>query len=206
MTPRILAALSVGCGLLLAGCLPESKNPLSLPSASLIDTRLEGVYAQRGKDGKESPGYWHFHYRGTRAPTEPLIRQTRWLEILSVESAKDGDLKTHRYEALATPLGGHDYLSFIDPPEPGAKKKTLPYSFARYDVNWRGDLRVWITNNKAFAAAIKAGQLRGKVIPGKFGDSVELTDTTARLAAFVSASDPKTLFDGEPLVLRRIAR
>ena len=71
-------------------------------------------------------------------------RTTTWLEVLTVEHAKDGGLNTHRYESLTTHLGGHDYLSFIDLPDKPGKSKQLPYSFARYEVNWRGDLRVWI--------------------------------------------------------------
>jgi hypothetical protein len=203
---RILSAALVAAALLLTGCLPESKNPLSLPSVSFIDARLEGVYAQRNKDARDDAGYWHFHYRGARGKANSSAHPTPWLEILSVEPAKDGGLKTNRYEALATRIAGRDYFSFVGLPDDGAKMKSLPYSFARYEVNWRGDLRVWIASDKAFAAAIKAGQLRGTVIHSKFGDTVKITDTTARLAAFIAASDPKVLFSDEPLVMRRIAR
>jgi hypothetical protein len=204
MIPRILLTLFVAGSLLFAGCLPESKNPLSAPASSLIDSRLEGVYAQRDKEGKKNIGYWHFHYRTFTAEGAKEARMTPWLDVLTVEPAQDGRLQTNRYEALATRLGESNYFSFVESPAHG-KKKVLPYSFARYAVNWRGDVRVWIASNAAFANAIKAGKLRGKVIPGKFGVTVELTDTTERLAAFVAAADPKTLFDGEPLVLRRVA-
>ena len=206
MITRILPAALVVGALLLAGCLPESKNPLSTPSASRIDARLEGAFAARDTDHKGKVDYWHFHYRGLRTEAGAPDRTTPWLEVLTVEPRKDGGLKTERYEALTTRLGGHDYFSFIELPDSGGKKKALPYSFARYEVTWRGDLHVWLASEKAFAAAVKAGQLRGQVIPGKFGDSVKITDTTAHLAAFVAAGDPKVLFSAEPLVLRRVGR
>lgn len=206
MRVRLLPLALLLCGFLLSGCLPESKNPLSLPSASRIDTRLEGVFAQRSSDSKEDAGYWHFHFRGMRPSSSDLPQTTTRLEVMSVEAQKGGGLKTERYEALATSLGGHDYLSFIEIPANRAKGKALPYSFARYEVNWLGDLRVWIAQEDAFAAAIKAGKIRGKVTHGKWGDSVEITDTTEHLAAFVAASDPKVLFGGKPMVMRRIAR
>ncbi len=203
---RPMVALLTLCSLLLAGCLPESKYPLSTPANSVIDPRLEGVYAQPEKKGRGIAGYWHFHYRERRAGSGEPARVTPWLEVLTVEHSDNGGLNTHRYEALATRLGGHDYLSFLDLPDQPGKNKRLTYSFARYEVNWRGDLRVWIANNDAFAAAIKASRLRGKVTHGGFSiDSVEIDDTTGHLAAFIAAGDPKVLFSGEPLVMRHLA-
>ena len=205
MPSRFLHLALVLGTLFLTGCLPESKNPLSLPSTSRIDQRLEGAYAQRNKDAKDDPGYWVFHYRGVRSKSGKLAGTTPWLEILSVEARKDGGLKTERYEALTVSLAGHDYMSFIEIPENRAQTKALPYSFVRYEVNWRGDMRIWIADNKAFAAAIKAGKIRGTVVHGKYGDTVKITDTTVHLAAFVAASDPKALFTGDPMVLRHLA-
>jgi hypothetical protein len=203
---RLVVALASLSALLLAGCLPESRYPLSTPANSVIDARLEGAYAQAEKKGRGVAGYWHFHYRETRPYASAPSRATPWLEVLTVEHSHDGGVNTHRYEALATRLGGNDYLSFIDLPDKPAKHNELLYGFARYEVNWRGDLRVWIADNNAFAAAIKAGRIRGKVVHSKYLDSVELTDTTEHLAAFIAASDPKVLFSGEPIVMRHLAR
>jgi hypothetical protein len=191
------------CTLFLASCLPESKNPLSSPSTSRIDGRLEGAYVPR-KGDKE---YWYFHYRGARAATSGAApRKTPWLEVMSLQPRKEGGLHTQSYEALTTSIGGHDYMSFIEIPENRAKTKPLPYSLARYEVNWRGDIQLWIVDSKSVAAAIKAGKLRGTVVHSKYSDTIKITDTTERLAAFVAASDPKVLFGGEPMVLRRIAK
>ena len=218
--PSLLAAVC----LLFAGCLPESINPLSTPAASLIDPRFEGVYQQVAKDrhandAKDGSAYWHFHYRGASDTAKGVRRTTTWLEIVNICHEPKGGLETARYKALATKIEGHDYLSFIELPQDlayanftgqlynGAKKSPLTYSFARYEVNWRGDLRIWIAKESAFVAAVKAGKLRGKVTSSnpKFGNSVTLTDTTAHLAAFIAAGDSHKLFDDEPMIFRRLS-
>jgi hypothetical protein len=204
----IEVVLAVGSLLLLTGCFPESKCPLSSPAKSRIDGRLEGVYAQRSTDKKEKdPGYWHFHYRGApAADNSHTPRTTPWLELMGVEPRDDGGLQTTRYEALATTIAGRDYLSFVEVSEVSAAMtgREAPFRFARYEVNWRGDVRLWLADTKAFAAAIKSGKLRGTVVKGKFTDTVKITDSTERLAGFIAASDPKVLFSGDALVLRRV--
>ena len=208
MKPRILPTFLAAACLLLTGCLPESVNPLSTPATSLIDDRFEGVYQQVEKDHSASAdrGYWHFHYRGASDSAQGAHRSTTFLEILAVGYEPKGGLDTTHYEALATKIAGHDYLSFTELPKDGSKKQPASYGFARYEVSWRGDLRVWLANESAFVSAVKAGQLRGKITPSKFGDSVLLTDTTAHLAAFIAAGDPRKLFDAEPMTFRRLAR
>jgi len=193
-------------GLLLSACLPESKNPLSLPSTSVVDSRLEGALRAAGQGQKEDAGYWHFHYRGVHAEMgRRPARRPGW-KVLTVEPAKDGGLKTHRYEALATRLAGMIISASSIFRTKAGSGRACPYSFARYEVNWRGDLHVWIADDKAFAAAVKAGKLRGQVSHSQFGDEVGSPDTTEHLAAFVAASDPKVLFSSEPMVMRRLAR
>lgn len=203
----VVASLAL---LFLTGCLPESKNPLSSPATSRIDERFEGVYAQQEKGGEEDPGYWHFHYRGVPVPPHAKARPTPWLEIMGVEHLKQGGLKTTRYEALATRINGRDYLSFYELPESGAKKTgkgaRLPYRFARYEFNWLGELHVWLASNAEFAAAVRAGKIRGRETNDKFGQDVKLTDTSANLAAFIAAGNAKELFGGKPMVMRRIRR
>jgi len=194
--------LAVAC-LFLAGCLPESKNPLSTPAGSLFDPHLEGVYQQRETD---EVAFWHFRYRRENRGQGHEHDVSPWIDVLTAGHSKDGSLERSRYEALVTQIGGANYLSFISLPSDGAKKRPVRYSFARYAVNSRGDLRIWLAHESAFVAAVKAGKLRGKVTPHKFGDSVEITDPTPHLAAFLAASDPQTLFAGKPMVLRRVAR
>ena len=203
--PRILPNVLAAASLLFAGCLPESINPLSTPATSAIDPRFEGVYQEVGKDkdAKNRTAFWHFHYRGASDTAKGVRRTTTWLEIAGIRHEPKGGLDIGRYKALATKIAGRDYLSFVALSEDG-KKSEATFSFARYEVNWRGDLRIWLANEGAFAAAVKSGKLRGKVTSSKFGDSVTLTDTTANLAAFIAAGDPRPLFSDEPMMFRRL--
>ena len=203
--PQIFRVIGLASAFLLAACLPESRNPLSAPASSDIDEHLSGVFAQRDKTGKEDPAYWHFHYHRTASAAPGKFRDSPLLEVMSVSHTRDGGLKTNRYLALATHIGGHNYLSFIDFSANRPDGEPRRYSFARYEVNWRGDVRIWLANNNAFAQAIKTGKIRGNLKARKPSDDVEITDTTAHLAAFVAGSNPETLFGGEPLVLKHLA-
>ena len=204
MNIRIFPTLLAAASLLLAGCLPESKNPLSTPATSTIDSRLEGIFVQhREKRGDDLNG-WHFHYRGVN--NNGRISTTPWLEVLDIEHRNGGGLKGNAYRALTTHIGTQDYLSFVEIGGDADKGKASLYSFARYEVSWSGDIRVWLINSDALAQAIKAHKLHGTVKKHSSGEDVLVTDSTARLAAFVAASDPATLFGGKPLILYRLAR
>lgn len=199
MNIRLLPALLAAAALLLAGCLPESKNPLSTPKTSTIDPRLEGIYVQRREKKDDDLNGWHFHYRETSANGRTIV--TPWLEVLNVEHRKSGALHSDAYRALTTHIGMQDYISFIPSGE-----TTVVYSFARYEVNWSGDIRIWLINTDALADAVKSGKLHGKVKGNGNTKDVLLTDSTDRLAAFVAASDPTKLFTGKPLILYRLTR
>ena len=207
MNPRILPLLLAAASLLFAGCFPESVNPLSTPATSLIDQRLEGVYlaVDKSEAAKKERSYWHFHYRGTSDGAHGVRRSTTFLEILSVGHEPERGLDLDRYEALTTKIAGRDYLSFIRLPIDGTKKQPVLYGFARYEFGWRGDLRIWLADEVAFAAAIKAGRIRGQVFGTHTVTGVKLTDTTAHLAAFIAAGDPEKLFGGKPMVFHRLA-
>jgi hypothetical protein len=203
MKARHFAALLAVACLFLAGCLPESKNPLSSPANSLYDAHLEGDY--RTVDKNET-AFWHFRYRRENHGKNREHEISPWIDLACVSYSKDSSLERGGYEVLATQIAGRKYLSFRPVPYDGSKKRPIWYGFARYEVNWRGDLRIWLASERAFVAALKAGKLSGKVTPGKYSPSAELTGTTEHLAAFVAAGNPQDLFDGEPMVLRRIAR
>ncbi len=198
--PKLLLPL-LTVALCLTGCHPESTNPLSSPTASLFDDRLDGVYVQED-DGERT--FWHFRHRVAPAKSSTAGEELAQLEVTAVNHAKNnGGLETRRFQALATRLGGRTYLSFIEI-SPGVPKPSPTFNFARYEVNWLGELRVWLASDDAFAQAVKAGQLKGKVTGSGSGSTVLLTDTTERLAAFVAAGDAKKLFGGKPVSLGRL--
>lgn len=201
MNIRLLPTLLAAASLLLAGCLPESKNPLSTPKNSTVDQRLEGIYVSRREKKDDDLSSMHFHYRGIKADGQ--VRATPWLEVLQVEHEKTGGMKASAYHVLTTHIGGQDYMSFQDLSK--GKDKTL-YSFARYEFSWNGTLRIWLINSDAVAQAIHSGKLQGTVKPSKFTQDITITDSTEHLAAFVQASDPAALFAGKPMVLYRLTQ
>ena len=203
MNSRHFAALFAVACLFLAGCFPESKNPLSSPADSLYDAHLEGDYREVDKNGT---AFWHFRYRRENHGKNREHEISPWIDLACVSYSKDSSLGRQGYEVLATEIAGRKYLSFRPVPYVGSQKRPIWYGFARYEVNWRGDLRIWLARESAFVAAVEAGKLSGRVTRGQYFPSAELTDTTEHLAAFVAAGNPQDLFDGEPMVLRRIAR
>lgn len=197
MLLKSLRLLLASACVFIAGCYPESVNPLSAPAASLFDDRLPGVYEQREADEKT---FWHLRYRALPvkggAEDEPIPK----LEVVRISHLKNNrGLETNRFDVLATRIGKKNYFSFVELQD-GGGKTPVTYGLARYEVNWLGEVRVWMASKTAFAEAVKSGQLKGKIS----GDSVALTDSTESLAAFVAAADPKKLFGGQSIVLGRL--
>jgi hypothetical protein len=216
MSPRLLPALAILGSLLLAGCFPESTNPLSTPATSTVDPRLEGVYVAHRDKTDDGLYIYHLHYRGERGSVggPPLV--TPWLEILNINHSKGKPLEGIAYRALTTHLGGHDYMSVLELgsvtssesglAKPAQAENARLYWIARYEIDGAGMLRVWMMNIKAWEDAIKTGKIHGQIKPHKEGDDVLVADSTENLAKLVTKGDPAVLFGGKPLVLYRLAR
>jgi len=224
MSPRFFPALAAAVGLFLTGCFATSKNPLSSPATSMIDPSLEGVFVARQDKKDEDLSVVHFHYRREKSATGSATHTTPWLEILNIEHDKEGGLRGAAYRALTVRLGGHEYMSIVEVGSVsangnspaslpgGVKAKSTVYQLLRYEVGVLGELRVWFADTTALQRAIEAGKLQGQVthhnpVAGTFNtDSVQITDSTEHLAAFVAGSDPRVLFGGKPTVFYRLTR
>ena len=216
MSPRFLCALAILGSLLLAGCFPESTNPLSTPATSTVDPRLEGVYVAHREKPDDALSVWHLHYRGEKTAAGASA-VSPWLEILNIDHPRNRALEGTAYRVLTTHFGAHDYMSILElgnvtSPENGLVKPSAggggrqQYWIARYEIGETGVLRVWMMNTKSVEEAIKAGKIRGLVKPHKEGDDVLLTDSTEDLAKFVTKSDTAALFAGKPITLYRLSR
>ena len=190
MTSSLRMALALLCASI-AGCLPESKNPIASPRDSFLDVRLEGAWQAR-EDG-ESPAYYHFRHQ----------KSAPWIRIISVGPEQRQGLSVISYDALSTRLGAHTYLSFRALSEDG-KIGRSGYNFARYDFDWLGRLRIYaLVSESELGDAVRSRRLRGTVKGTASDAHVKLTDTSAHIAAFIVASDAKRLFDGKPMLLRK---
>jgi hypothetical protein len=191
-TKRLLPLLAVLC-LGLAGCLPESINPIVPMNQTVRDARLDGAWAAREGDTQT---FYHFGLREKKGAVA-------WVDVVGVEHPKDGTLQTQCYGVLPARIGSHTYLSFVPQSALGAKVRHGKFFFARYDFDWMGRLRIYMADEDALVKAVRAGKLHGTVKSSQYGSSVTLTDTSAHIAAFVAASDDRELFGGKPMVLRR---
>ena len=196
-TIRFLPLLALFC-LALTGCGPDSINPIVPLNHTAQDPRLEGVWMAPDKN---ETTYYHFGQRrasGRDGKTHTSI----WMDVVGVEHPKNGALSTGGYAVLPAKIGSRTYLSFAEQKQPG-RGPGSHFNFARYDFNWKGDLRIYLADEDALADAIRAGKLHGKVKSNQFGKDVLLTDSSAHLEAFFAAHDDPALFKGEPLVLHR---
>ncbi len=180
--------------LLLAGCLPESKNPISSPAETFNDPRLEGLWEYRAEDGSRTYYHIRWHSEG----------DAKWLDIVGVAHRVKNGLDAGGYRALPARIGANTFLSFKEVSLSDRANQGRNYSFARYDFNWRGDLRIRLAGESALAAAIRSGALRGKLTETRFGTDVRITDSSARIAGFLGRTDADAVFDGDPMLFRKV--
>ena len=194
MFPRTF--LFLAAALFLAGCLPQSKNPIAPPAQTFADSRLKGVWEQ--KDANER-SYFHMARRTERG--------IPWLNVVDVDHRGEGKgLHAEGYTALSAKIGAHCFLSFRKLPLDSTPATRGTYSVARYDFTGGGDLRIWLVSEDALANAVRAGRLHGTVRGSGFSRDVTLTDSSARLAEFFAAGNVEQLFSNKPMILTRVRR
>lgn len=160
----------------LAGCIPESKNPLCAPEDSILDTRLSGVW-RADSDGDKI--YLHFGKDG----------KERAMGAIEVDHEKDGTVHANSYTVFTTRIEGVNYLNIR-----AATGENRPYFFARYGIDSTDTLNIWLMSEEPVINAIKADKLKGTVSGEKSSREIKVTDTTANLVRFVRKSDRMVLF------------
>jgi hypothetical protein len=199
---KILSRFIIAAGCLaLAGCIPESVNPIAPASQSFVDSRLEGVWVTHNDGGKDHT-YYHFQHRRSEGQDKKAT-VSNWLDIVGIGHNRKGSLEHNAYAALPARIGKHKYLSYAIEDGHGKKNASAKYCFARYEFSLRGRLKIYLADNDAFVEAVRSGQLRGKVKTGKDGSSVKITDSSENIAAFVEKTGNAKLFGGKPMLLHR---
>ncbi len=189
-----IAVLFAAC-VFLSSCIPDSEKPLSDPALANIDKRLVGVWYFVNVDGDAT--YVHFE-----------AKDSHWMQALTVDHMKEGGLRADSdslYEFFISEIGKDRYMNFIVFPK--EKSKEAPtYFFGKYDILADGSLLIWIMNNEdAVRVAIEAGRLKG-VVSGKkdWTQSVRIKDSAEKIIAFITTTDPKTLFTEKAMKLKKI--
>jgi|SRR5215470_5880968 len=160
----------------LAGCMPESKEPLAPPSSALPEPRLVGTWFARMDDDQV--------YLKIRQ------RDGNWFDIASFDTAKDGKDTLVYYRGYITQAGSRRIANLQE-----IGSGTNGYFFATYRLESANRLVVRFVGEKAVADAIKAGRLKGEVKESSLGNDVTISDEPAHIADFLAGADAATLFD-----------
>lgn len=176
--------------LFVAACLPvTTKHPIGTTSGFRQDRALLGLWKGHGQDADAKDGYFDF-----------LRNEDGSMTAIMMTSDPDGDdWETFRLDIAD--LGGnrimnvHAGLKNGKPEDDEMSKANIPmlYSFGA-----DGRLTLALLDEKAVAAAIKAGKLAGTVEKSELGD-VTITAEPKALDAFFATKEGAALF-GEKLV------
>ncbi len=171
-------------------CVPESRHPLTEPESSVIDQRLVGLWVGRFGDAN---AYLHF-----------VPKNEREMAIIAVSRGVEGESGWSVFTMVSGAIGETWYMSVkgrLDDGEPW--REGGGFLLCRYRISGEGELSLWMLAAEAAASAI-AGGLGGKVEKGRCFDDIEITASTAELAAYVAAADPETLFSDPIGSFRRV--
>jgi hypothetical protein len=187
-------------GLVLSACLPvTSKNPFGTTKEQSWDEALTGTWrgVQADKDadkdsGEPSESYFHFLPPKDGGDGEVLMvstnpkDRTEWMGA-SVNSAQ---------------LGDNHYLNARINFESGEAKGTGK-SFQVLYILKKDRLTLYLLNEKATAAAIRAKRIAGIAEDGDYGD-VSLSADSNALDTFFATKEGAALFSEKMFVLQRV--
>lgn len=185
MAARIMAAC--GLALLLAGCLPESVDPLSPPDQTTPAPELLGLWRASAEGSTLEDGTLYVHV---------FLGERGRLDFVTISHEADGSGDTERYHGHVTEVQGADGQGrrFINlQPVETAAAAPAPYTIIGYALDSEA-LTVRFLSPQILAAAIAAGELAGEVTEDSFGLNVRLTGPGAEIAAFLAAADAATLY------------
>ena len=198
MTPLRLIFVAVFvtlAGLLATACLPvTSTSPIGSSAGLGPDPALAGAWKTAPQADETGPTYLHF-----------LADAKDGMTVLIVSHARGkGDSGWSEYRVTAATLNGHHYLNALavqDDGKPVSDASATRNMPLLYTLSADGKtLSLYLIDEAAAKAAIKAGKLDGTIEPGDFGDVV-LTAAPDKLDVFFARDDAAALFDKKPLVV-----
>jgi hypothetical protein len=180
--------------LIVAACLPvTTKVPIGSTAGFHADPALLGVWKGHGDDeDSKKDGYIAFLKDGDDGMTAILF-------------GIDGDEGWESFSIHAATLGGHSYLSareqFKDGKPVGDEDAKQEFALS-YRIAG-GKLELTLLDEKATAAAIQAGKIKGEVEPGGMGD-VRITADAAEEDAFFATKEGAALFSAKLLTMKKL--
>ena len=167
----LAVAVLLSTALLCSACEAVFLNPLSDSRDAKPDERLLGKWVST--DEHEAGAYIQFDAGANRE--------------LNVSASGIDEGQNPGFTMFTTKTGKHTYMNL----NPTDKDRGRGYLIVRYAVE--GDrLTVWILDSDKLAAAIKRGELKGN--PGEGYGKTTVSDTPAKVAAFLESSSAGELF------------
>jgi hypothetical protein len=189
MPARRLAAVACAA-VLLAGCLPESENPIAPLAAAVDDPDVAGA--------------WSSHQENEIIYLHVVRQDGNLFQLVWIDHFVDGRGHFVGFDAYITPIGGRRFVNLV-PRDGGDSGLSGGHVFGAYEYTADDQLTIRLVRNEAIESAINAGQLRGRVERNTPEADVLITDESARIADFLAAADPAALF-AEPLTFQRVDR
>ena len=161
----------------LTGCIVESEQPLSDPETATYDARLEGVWRSI-LDGDIV--YLHFG-RGN----------DNIMDIVKVEHKKQGYIDSNGFTMFPTIIDQMNYMNLRtkDPKEGKGR-----YVFVKYEIPEENTLNLWLFDTEKIKKLIGNGTIEGKIIKGKYVDTIIMTDTIPNLVKILKSKGQEGLF------------
>jgi hypothetical protein len=174
----------------LAACVPESQNPAGDPAKAVKDPAIFGLWEADWEDG--------------RLFLHVLDGGQGMIEVFTVAHKRDGAGEVDHYQGFISSVGTRR-IANLQIADSGGEDSggAETYDFMAYQMDASGRLDVHFVDDKPFIAAVAAGKLAGQVTGQGEGQTVMLTDDTAKIAAFIAATDDASLY-GKDLLFRRI--
>jgi hypothetical protein len=177
-------------------CLPvATKSPIGTTQGFVMDPSLIGTW-EGAANGEKAQSWFHFL---------PGKENT----IMAVVVTPAGDTDSGGYGAFAlqtVKLGGNWFMNAQEVSDNGniANDKTAQSTTPlRYTIGDDGKLTLYMLDEKATAAAIKAGKIQGTIEPGQDGD-VTITSEPDDLDAFFQTPEGVALFSKQFAVLTKV--
>jgi hypothetical protein len=185
----LIAALSA------SACLPvSSKSPIGSTQGFVIDPSLIGTW-KGAANGEKVASYFHF------LPG----RENTIMAVVVTPSSEDDQGGWGAFALQTVKLGSSYFMNAQEVSDNGkvasdqSAQNTTPLL---YKISDDGKLTLYMLDEKATAAAIKAGKIAGTVEPGDFGD-VAITADPEALDAFFQTPEGLALFTTPFAVLTR---
>lgn len=187
-------ALSALAALFVAACLPvTTKHPIGTTAGIKSDAALAGIWKGHG-DSDDKDGYIVFLNNGDDTMTA----------IVFSPDDKDGEWETYTLRTAA--LGATRYLTArgaLKNGKPLAANEENPMFPFLYRLGADGTLTLWMMDEAAAKAAIRARKIQGTVDPGDMGDA-HITAEPAALDAYFASKQGAGLFTQKLLTLHKL--